>query len=163
MATGDRALLKIRPEACGYTTLRNYSPQYWNNWGRRYVVLEPVPDDAYILKLFIADYPSTALVNTTDVPTELPEEFRPCIIDFACYVLSLKLKKYRQAAKFYNLYISGVKRRRDEYVKRKAERRAIHGIPDHVQGGAMRKEIDKRDSHKIPATVSYKGGRTWAH
>jgi hypothetical protein len=163
MATGDRALLKISPTACGYTTLRNYSPQYWNQWGRRYVVIEPVPDDEYALKLFIADYPSTALVNTTDVPTELPEEFRGCIVDFACYVLSIKLRRWKQAAIYYNTYIRNLKIRNAAYMKRKAEQRAIHKIPDNVKGNTLRKEVDARSSHKIPDNVVYQGGRAWAH
>ena len=121
-------------------------------------MIEPVPDDEYVLKLFIADYPSTALVNTTDVPTELPEEFRGCIVDFACYVLSIKLRRWKQAANYYNTYIRNLKIRNAAYMKRKVEQRAIHNIPDNVKGNTLRKEVDARAVHQIPANVKYQGG-----
>ena len=126
-------------------------------------MIEPVPDDEYVLKLFIADYPSTALVNTTDIPTELPPEFRPCIIDFACYVLSIKLRRWKQAAVYYNIYIRNLKIRNAAYMKRKVEQRAIHMIPGNVRGNTLRKEVDARAVHQIPANVKYQGGAQWAH
>lgn len=157
----DRALLKTRPEAYGYITLQDYTPRGWHGWGG-HIVIEPVPDDVFALKLFVADFPSAALVNSTDQPTELPPEFHSCIIDFACYVLSIKLKKWKQTFNYYNIYIRNLKMRRNEYVKRKAEERTIHNIPGNVRN-PLRKEIDARAFHTIPANVKYAGGQPWAH
>jgi hypothetical protein len=56
----------------------------------------------------------------------IPEEFHFCIVDFTCYALSLKLRKWEQAGKFYNAYIRNVSFRKKEYINRKAERRAVH-------------------------------------
>jgi hypothetical protein len=137
-AVGIKSLLKIRPEACGYVTESGY-PQYWFQWGNR-VVIEPVPDDVYTLTLFTAGEPASELTST-DEPN-LPEEFQLSAVDFACYVLSLKLKKWEQAARFYNQYITNLKIRRKEYIEKKAEPRLLHHIPDNV---------------------NYQGGAAWAH
>jgi hypothetical protein len=138
---GEKALLKIRPEMCGFVTTEDSTPKGWFPWGDK-IVVEPVPDDVYYLKLFIADYPASEMTLVTDSPDSLPDEFQPCIMDYACYVLSMKLKKWRQAAIYYNTYIHNLKKRRDEYIQRKAEKSAIHKIPDNVK---------------------YEGGQPWAH
>ncbi len=134
-------LPQIQPTNCGFVTINGNTPQYWFPWGQ-YVVIEPVPDAVYTLRLFVSDYPDSELTLTTQYPSSLPEEFQSCIIAFACYALSMKLKKWKQAAKFYNIYIRNLKKRKKDYIDRKAEKRAIHHIPDNVK---------------------YSGGGTWAH
>lgn len=136
-----KPLLKIRPEMVGHVTIKDYSPQYWFQSGN-YVVIEPVPDGRYSLKLFISTYPCGELTATTDYPTSLPPEFQPCIVDYCLYALSLRMKKWKQAARYYNLYIRNLKKRKKDYIDRKAERRAIHDIPGNVK---------------------YEGGQPWAH
>jgi len=132
-----RALLKTSPLVYGHITVPDYTPRYWFQHGNR-VIFEPVPDSAYRMKLFIAAYPSAALIEEQDVPTEIPSEFRMCIVDFACYVLSLKLKRYAKAAEYYNKYINNLNMLRNEYIKRQAERKSIHEVPDSVnQGGRL--------------------------
>ena len=163
MADTKRALLKIDPRMAGHTTVLATSyPRYWFPWGK-YIVIEPVPDAAYPLLLFVSDWPAEELVNNSDTPTDLPDEFHPCVVDFALYVLSLKLKKWRQAAKYYNNYIKNLKIRKQAYINRKAEQRAIHNIPDNVKGNVLRKEVETRASHRIPANVKYENGSQWAH
>jgi len=141
IVTSREGALKIFPTTLGYISIRGDMPQYWYQWGN-YVVIEPVPDNAYMLTLFVSDYPTTELTATTDYPDDLPDEFQPCIVDFACYVLSLRMKKWKKAIRYYNLYIRNLKNRRQDYIDRKAEKRAIH---------------------RIPANVKYVDGRAWAH
>src|SRR3990170_2822038 len=132
---GQRALLKIRPENCGHITINDNSPQYWFQHGDN-IVIEPVPDAVYALKLYVSDFPDAAL--TTGEPDSLPDEFHSCIVDFACYALSMKLKKWKQAAKYYNIYVKNLTQRRKDYIDRKAEKRAIHQIPNNIKYGGTR-------------------------
>lgn len=125
----ERALVKINPRNAGHVQIKNYNPQYWFQWG--YVVIEPVPDSEQRIKLFVADWPSNKI--TTGQPTELPKEFWSCIIDFACWVLSMKLGKWNQAAGFYNEYIAGIRKRRNDYIRRRVDTRAIQQIPNNIQ------------------------------
>jgi len=131
VASEGAALLRVRPETCGHISIKDNSPQYWFQHGNN-IVIEPVPDDAYSLKLFVSDYPSEVLALDADVPDDLPDEFHSCVVDFACYVLSMKLKKWKQASKYYNDYINNLKMRRKEYIQRKAEKKSIHNLPTNV-------------------------------
>jgi len=162
MTNLNKALLKIKPTDVGYVSLNGTYPQYWFPWGN-YIAIEPVPDAQYQLLFYIADYPEYELTEDSDIPYDLPFEFHPCVVDFALYTLSMKLKRWEQAARYYNAYVRNLKIRKAEYVKRKAEQRAIHNIPDNVKGNTLRKEVDARSSHKIPDNVVYQGGRAWAH
>ena len=128
----NKGLLKILPETIGHITIDGDIPQYFFQWGG-YAVIEPVPGGVFQLKLFVSDYPTGELTATTDYPTSLPDEFQPCVVDFACYVLSIRMKKWRQAARYYNLYINNLKKRKKDYMDRKAERRAIHALPGKVK------------------------------
>lgn len=129
--TVANSMLKVSPTALGRISINNYIPMYWFQWGN-YVVIEPVPDAVYSLKLFISDYPTPELTATTDYPASLPDEFHPCIIDYACYLLSLRMKKWKKAAKYYNLYIKNLKQRKKDYMDRQADRQKLHSMPDRV-------------------------------
>jgi len=111
----------------------------------------------------VSDYPACPMVLISDYPVELPVEFHPCVVDFALYVLALKLRRWKQATVYYNIYIRNLKIRNAAYMKRKVEQRAIHMIPDNVKGNVLRKEVDARAVHQIPANVKYQGGAQWAH
>jgi len=156
----NTALLQTDPRAYGFTTIRSYSPQYWFQWGN-YLAIEPVPDDDYVINLFISDYPSSEMTLDDDTPSELPYEFWESIIDFALYVLSIKLERWDDVRSYYNNYVNNLRRRRMDYIKRKAEERMVHRFPDEVF--KMMKDVDVRDAHKIPDEVVYKDGRRWAH
>lgn len=125
------ALMRIMPDACGHIPIKDYTPQYWFQWGN-YVVIEPVPNDAYQIGNFIADYPHTALTLTSQTPSELPHEFHSCIVDFACYTLSMKLKKWKKAEIFYGRYLNNLENSQREYIRRKAESKEVHRLPDKV-------------------------------
>ena len=159
----SEALLKVDPRILGHVNVSDNSyPKYWYQWGDK-IIIEPVPDDEYPLVLYLSDYPHDPMVLNSDTPVELPDEFHSCVVDFALWVLALKLKRWRQAAGYYNIYIRNLKIRQAAYMKRKAEQRAIHSIPDNVKGNTLRKEVDTRAVHQIPANVKYAGGETWAH
>ena len=141
MANICKALLKIRPTDVGYVSLNGTYPQYWFPWGN-YVAIEPVPDAQYQLTFYLADYPEYEMTESSDMFYDLPIEFHPCVVDFALYVLALKLRRWKQAVIYYNTYVRNLKIRKAAYMKRKVEQRAIH---------------------QIPANVKYKGGQAWAH
>jgi hypothetical protein len=139
--SSNGALLKIRPENLGHISIKDNTPQYWFQWNNN-IVIEPVPDDAYPLKLYVSDYPATELTSTTDYPDSLPEEFRTCVLDFSLYAVCLALQRWKQAAGYYNIYIRNLRARRQEYVTRRAEKCAIKQLPNNVV---------------------YQGGRPWGH
>lgn len=140
-STPIKTLLKVRPETFGHIAIKDYTPQYWCQWGDK-VLVEPVPDAAYSLKLYTSDYPTTQLTATTDYPTSLPGEFQPCIVDFACYAIALNLRKWGKASLYYNRYITNLKKRRNNYINRKVDQRRIRSIPNKVV---------------------YEGGQPWQH
>ncbi len=140
--------IKINEAVFEYDTASGNYPKYWFQWGQ-YLVIEPIPDDTFDIVVYSSTFPDTAMNadeiivgDLTDTPQYLPLEFQPCIKDFAYYVLYLKLKKWKQTARYYNIYIGNLKKRYKEYMERKAEKRAIHRIPDNV---------------------IYSGGQPWAH
>lgn len=121
----EHGTIQIDPRTVGHSTINDYSPQYWFVWGN-HLVIEPTPDVAYNLKLFYHRIPEAELTSTSDYPDNFPVEFRECLLDFSLYTLSIKLKKWKQASRYYNIYLRNLKKRKQEYVMRKAERRAIH-------------------------------------
>lgn len=127
----NAGLLRILPQSVGHIDLTGSSPQYWFQWGQ-YIVIEPVPDITYLLTLFVSDYPETELTLTTDFPDGLPDEFHSCAVDYACYVLALRMKKWKKAAKYYNLYVKNLKQRKKDYMDRRADRQKLHSMPDRV-------------------------------
>lgn len=129
--TNYKGALQILPNVVGRKAIDTYNPQYWFPWGG-YVKIEPVPDDEYRISLYIADYPSAALANSTDTPTDLPYEFWPCIVDRVCYTLCIKLRKWGMASLFYNAYIIGLMQRKHEYTLRRVDQKKQHQLPEHV-------------------------------
>ena len=131
-----KGMLKISPTVVGRTAINDYTPILWFQWGN-FLIIEPIPipdyNAEYQILLHIADYPRWDLNQYYPSPEELPEEFHPCIVDFACYCLSLRLKKWKQAAKYYNLYIKNLKQRKRDYMSRMADRRGSRAIPDNVK------------------------------
>ncbi len=105
----------INPQFVGTTKLQESvtHPQFYFAWGNCMYV-EPVPQEKYLIRLFTAQYPDDALVAPTDVCSDLPEDFRECIVYFACYVLSMKYRKWQEMVFFYNRYISVLQQRRQE-------------------------------------------------
>jgi hypothetical protein len=102
----------------------------WFNWGR-YVYLYPTPTVRYVLRLYISDYPTAQLVNAGD-SLSVPNEFMPCVLDWARFALSLKLRNYRKASQYYNIYAQNLMTKKAAFDKRKVEERAMKTQYDKV-------------------------------
>lgn len=161
MSNND-GLTRISPNVAGYTAIDSYMPIFWFQWGN-YIEVEPrISTSDYSVRAFIADAPSAALTGTTSVPSELPAEFQTLLVDFACYVLSLKLKKWKQAARYYNKYINDLSKKRRDFLLRKAEKKSIRELPDNINS-AIGKEVDEKKRRVLPDQVVYSDGRPWQH
>jgi len=157
-------VLKASPGIFGHSAIDNQTPKYWFQWGDM-LAIDPLPDSVanYLMIIHKADYPTRGMDATYHPrPTDLPEEFQPLLIDFACYVLSLKMKKWKQAAGYYNAYMRNMSLRKQEYISRKAEKKALRDLPASVNN-PLRKEVDDRKKQSIPANVIYQNGQQWRH
>ncbi|MFH1230614.1 MAG: hypothetical protein V1709_03870 [Planctomycetota bacterium] len=113
---------KISMQMIGRLSIVGSNPQFWSQWGNN-IIIDPIPDGEYPLTVFISDYPETELTNE---PSFLPKEFQQCVVMFACYSLSIKLKKWKQSLRYYNIYIRNLKKYKKEYMDRRVENRKIH-------------------------------------
>jgi hypothetical protein len=118
----------ILPTNIGYVPLNGAAPQKWFPWGNS-IVIEPLPADRYILKLYYADYP--AAIVSGDL--EVPKEFQRCVIDFCLWSLCIKLKRWTEVAAFYNKCAVGIQRAQAEYVKSNPAARAAREVPKSVK------------------------------
>lgn len=153
LVSSGLGLEQVIPQVLGHCNIDGNSPQFWFQWGP-YVVIEPVPDAVYQLRLFSAVPPATeafggvfyeegvGFTDTSQVTWDnvgsisgLPDEFYPSIVDFALYVLSIKLKRWGRAAHYYNIYIANLAQRKEEYILREAEKRSAYMIPRTVNIG----------------------------
>lgn len=125
-------LLKINPQIRGRVSIDDNKPKCWFPWGSK-IVIEPVPDDAYPLDLYVSDYPTTELTSDTDIPSCLPLEFHECIIPFSCYCVLFRMKKWGLASYYYNRYLNSVETRYKIYMDRKAEDKKLKRMPDRVR------------------------------
>ena len=157
-------VLKASPGIFGHCAIDNQTPKYWFQWGDM-LAIDPLPDNVanYLMMMHKADYPTRGMDATYyPVPSDLPEEFQELLVDFACYVLSLKLKKWKQASRHYNIYTQNLSLRKQEYINRKAEKRLLRDLPINVSN-PLRKEVDDRKRQSIPDNVVYQNGRQWQH
>lgn len=106
------------------------SPAAWFNWGR-YVYLYPTPLVRYVMRLYVADYPTAALVNAGD-SLSVPSEFMPCVLDWAKFALSMKLRNWRKASQYYNIYATNLMEKKAAFEKRKVEDRLTKAQLDKV-------------------------------
>jgi hypothetical protein len=123
-------LQRILPTNIGHTSLKTTTPEKWFNWGK-YVIIEPVPDDRYILKLYYADYPAELTLTTEEL--EVPHEFQQCSISLVLSLLSMKLRRWGDSMGYYNKYISELQVAKAQYVNKYPDIRASLLIPDTVR------------------------------
>lgn len=122
----------ILPTNIGSVPFNNKTyPEYWFNWGE-YLVIEPVPDARYILKLYYSDYPAK-LTDDASV-LEVPKEFHQCVIDYTLYLLSIKLQRWTSVAIYYNKYITSLQMATVVYVRKFSDARASREIPKQIKG-----------------------------
>jgi hypothetical protein len=102
-ASGRGRYLKlITPTMSGHVFIGlNGEPEYWFEEDNG-IGIEPVPDAAYSLRLYVADYPAGDLTANTQVP-EIPPAFRQLIIWYAAYVALIKDKKFTLAVFLYSI------------------------------------------------------------
>jgi hypothetical protein len=122
--TSSFGLQQIIAENFGHKTVipGDYTPQKWVNWGA-YIIIDPVPDDGYILKTFYSDYPAE-LLNTTDV-LEVPKEFQPAIIDFVLMLMCMKLKRWAEVGGHYNKYITTLQKATATFIEQSPDTRIV--------------------------------------
>jgi len=128
----NRGLVKATPQMIGHLKIDKSHPQYWFPWGDL-VYIEPIPDYRYTLRIHYADYPASELVLNDDTLSDLPLAFQHCVVDFALYVLCLKLQRWSKAQAFYNRYIGNLVARRKEYIEQNVEGRYAHEMPNRVE------------------------------
>jgi hypothetical protein len=156
LSSSGNSLLKVDPRTFGYSTIQGLEPKYWFQWGE-YIVLDPMPDSIYSLMVYISKIPSLKISrdliifqNSSDMlfedsnipwqkatmntsPIDLPEEFKPCILDYCLYALSLKLARWKIASEYYNIYINNLVSRKQDYIKHYPDKRSIHSLPENQE------------------------------
>jgi hypothetical protein len=111
------SLVHITPSRMGRIPLRGITtPQYWFQWGS-YIVIEPKPDAAYDLVVYVSQSPSTEMSTNAHVP-EIPLEFQEAIVPYVTMMGKLKAKKYADAAAKYGEYIIILQSLVDTYMRR---------------------------------------------
>ena len=124
-------LPQVFPQTLGHMPIDTYVPQYWFQWGD-FLVVETTPDvGTYDLYVYCSCYP-TAVLTGTDLPSCVPHELHESIFLFATAFSALKLKRWADAAVFYNKYIASIQPRKFEYVVKFPENRRFHDLPANV-------------------------------
>lgn len=132
LGSSGLGMISAYPQTLGHVTINGYTPQYWFQWGD-ILVIEPLPDVAtYDLYVYASCYPSAVLSGDSDTASCVPAEFHECILMFATSFACLKLKRWGDAAMFYNKYIESVQSKKAEYVSKYTEVRQLHDIPANV-------------------------------
>ena len=122
-ATGCVGMSEILPQTTGRISINNYTPQYWFQWGE-FLVVEPLPDVAtYDLNIYASCYPAAVLTADADLPSSVPPEFHEVIAVFATSYASLKLRRWGDAALYYNMYIENIQMRKFEYIDKNVDYR----------------------------------------
>lgn len=135
------SLVRILPKALGRLPSNGATPQYWFQWGYQ-IVIDPMPATAYNLNLYIADYPTYEMSETTDEP-QIPRRFHENIIMFVLCRALMKDRKFTTAGNLYKTYISELSIARQQVIERytdgynavKIPDRIVQGNQGQVQGG----------------------------
>ncbi len=122
---------RITPKHLGYPSYTGTAPQYWFQWGGS-VVVDPLPDTAYTLYLYVSDYPHTEMSDDTDEPS-IPASFHEDIVQYAYCRALMRDRKWPQAAFVYNKYIESIQAKKQMLVTQHPDSRAAIKIPDIVQ------------------------------
>ena len=103
-----------------YLAWTNFNAQlrYWQNYtgtpvafsiyGNGQIYLGPVPDQAYTMELDTVILP-TALVNLTDVETQLVDPYTTPVAFYACYKAKFREQAYGESEIFNQQYMSQAK------------------------------------------------------
>lgn len=124
--------LRITPHHFGHIkTHEETKPKYWLQWGN-YILIEPIPDDAYTLNAYMSIYPTDVMDAGTESP-QIPYEFQEAIVPYICMMAKLKKRKYSDAAAKYAEYTNLLQRLIDTHIRRIPTREIDIRIPDSVR------------------------------
>lgn len=80
------ALRIITPKHIGNIPSKGTGPSRMLRKSKNEIAIDPLPDGAYSLSLYISDYPSVYLVSDTDM-TEMPIAYDLCLVYYAAMIL----------------------------------------------------------------------------
>lgn len=127
----DLGVPQILPHAMGFVPLTSDYAAGWFQWGRS-LVIEPGPDtvdDDYTI--YFTAYP-TSVLSAAIAEMAIPDEFHDTVVWFALSCACITLKRWTEAAAFYNKYIVDVQEKRNIYMMNNPDVRALHDIPERV-------------------------------
>ena len=127
-----QSTLRITPHHFGHIKLRGETkPQYWVQWGN-YILIEPIPNDAYTLNAYLSIYPTDQMSDNADVP-EIPYEFHEAIVPYVVMMGKLKAQLYTEAAFKYAEYTILLQELIDKHIRRIPARTLDIRVPDEVR------------------------------
>jgi len=123
-------LVKIIPKQLGHLNLNTTIPQYWFPWAKK-IGIEPLPDAAYDLNVYVASLPTIEMSADTDEP-QIPDEFQELIIQYAIWKALCKDGLFQGVADIYNDYIYRLQFIRENIIRRYSDNKYEFKIPDKV-------------------------------
>lgn len=126
-----KGLARVNLRQFGYLDTNGATPQYWCQWGR-HLLIHPLPDDAYNLNVYMADWPQVELSADADTP-EIPADFHNLIPAYGHWKALLKQRKFGSSGAAYQDYIGALQRSRAQLVERWPDTRADLRIPDRIE------------------------------
>jgi hypothetical protein len=124
-------LIFITPKMLGNIPINDGAiPQYCFQWGQNLIV-EPMPEAVYNLKLYISTWPGYLMAGNADEPL-IPKEFRENLPLFAGAMAFLKAKRPMTSGILYRQYMSSLQLGRQIYTDERADRLQDVMVPYEV-------------------------------
>jgi len=132
-------LIRIHPKQAGYVPVNGVTPQYFWEAGS-YIGIEPLPNSAYTIRLYVQDYPASDISSNVDL-AELPEEYRFLPVLYTISQAFRKASDYGPSAQIMGIFYNEL-----FYNRKLFSREIVDGIenmqvPDYVKviqdGGAQ--------------------------
>jgi len=124
-------LLKIIPKQLGHLNLNGTHPQYWFPWGKT-IAIEPLPDAAYNLKVYVASLPTIEMSETTDEP-QIPVSLHYLVIKYAYCRALMKDGLLKNAGFVYANYVYDLENIRSSIVEKYQDRKSEYKLPDRIE------------------------------
>lgn len=132
IGTGCIGMVNALPNTVGYSSINDYTPQYWFQFGE-YLIVEPIPDaGTYDLYVYASCYPASELSADADLPSNLPSEFHECIYDYGMAMSNIKFSRWGSMTAGYNYYHQMISAKQAEYIRKTPDVRKFRTIPDQV-------------------------------
>ena len=134
-------LLAITLKMLGRMSINGASPQYYFQWGSQ-VVIEPKPNAAFNLNLYIAQWPDYLQSDDDDEPL-IPVEFHILILYYVLFKAYLRTWQFKTATQCYKLYVAGLNEAKHKHVIRIKDYRwniqisdIITKVKNQIKGGS---------------------------